>query len=163
MAYRPGKPVLLFTEVKASRAAHIVEGVADDAAFEKLAKTAVAKIESWDFRTSSVDFGSGFDFLPAWNELPFFKGQEKLVLRDSGLIDPESLEEYLGAGGYSGMIKALSSMKPESVIEELRKAKLRGRGGAGFPTYKKWEIMRSQPGTRRSSPATRTRATRAPT
>jgi NADH-quinone oxidoreductase subunit F len=144
MAYRPGRPVLLFTDAKASRAARLIDGLADDEAFDKLAKTATAKIEAWDFRTSALEFGSGFPFLPLWNELPFFKGQEKIVLRDAGLIDPESIEEYLGAGGYSGLIKALTSMKPEMVVEELKKSKLRGRGGAGFPTYKKWEIMRAQ-------------------
>ena len=144
MVYRPGRPVILFTEAKASRASRLVEGASDDAAFDKLAKSATAKMEAWDFRTSSIEFGSGLPFLPAWYDLPFFKGQEKLVLRDSGLIDPESIEEYLGAGGYSGLVKALTSMKPEVVIEELRKSKLRGRGGAGFPTYKKWEIMRAQ-------------------
>jgi NADH-quinone oxidoreductase subunit F len=144
MAYRPGKPLLLFTEAKASRAAHIIGALADDSAFDKLAKTAVAKIETWDFRTASVEFGSDYPFLPSWNELPFFKGQEKIVLRDAGLIDPESIEEYLGAGGYSGLVRALSSMRPEMVVEELKKSKLRGRGGAGFPTYKKWEIMRAQ-------------------
>jgi NADH-quinone oxidoreductase subunit F len=149
MAYRPGKPVLLFTEAKASRAARFIEGLANDAAFDKLAKSATAKIETWDFRTSSLEFGSGFPFLPFWNELPFFKGQEKIVLRDAGLIDPESIEEYLGAGGYSGLVKALTAMKPEVVVEELKKSKLRGRGGAGFPTYKKWEIMRAQANTSR--------------
>ncbi|HTX71537.1 MAG TPA: NADH-ubiquinone oxidoreductase-F iron-sulfur binding region domain-containing protein [Rectinemataceae bacterium] len=143
MAYRPGKPMLLFTEVKAARAAKLVAAVQDDASFDKLAKTAVAKIDSWDFRTSTVEFGKGYNFLPSWNEIPFFKGQEKIVLRDCGLIDPESLEEYLGAGGYSGLIKAITSMKPEVVIEEVKKSRLRGRGGAGFPTYKKWEIMRA--------------------
>ncbi|MGA2546696.1 MAG: NADH-ubiquinone oxidoreductase-F iron-sulfur binding region domain-containing protein [Rectinemataceae bacterium] len=149
MAYRPGKPVLLFTEAKASRAARFIEGLDNDAAFDKLAKSATAKIETWDFRTSSLEFGSGYPFLPFWNELPFFKGQEKIILRDAGLIDPESIEEYLGAGGYSGLVKALTAMKPEVVVEELKKSKLRGRGGAGFPTYKKWEIMRAQTSTSR--------------
>jgi NADH-quinone oxidoreductase subunit F len=144
MAYRPGKPLLLFSEAKAARAARLAEGLAEDAAFDKLAKSATAKIETWDFRTSSLDYGAGYAFLPAWNELPFFKGQEKIVLRHAGLIDPESIEEYIGAGGYSGLSRALTSMSPEDVIEELRKSKLRGRGGAGFPTYKKWEIMRAQ-------------------
>ncbi len=146
MAYRPGKPLLMFTEVKSSRAPKLVAALADDAAFDKLAKTAVAKIEAWDFRTSSIEFGKGYNFLPSWNELSFFKGQEKIVLRDCGLIDPESLEEYLGAGGYSGLIKAITSMKPEVVIDEVKKSGVRGRGGAGFPTYKKWEIMRASGG-----------------
>jgi NADH-quinone oxidoreductase subunit F len=145
MAWRPGKPILLFTEAKASKAAKFVAGVATDEAYDKLAKTATAKIESWDFRTSKLEYGSGYDFLPPWNELSFFKGQEKIVLRDAGLIDPESIEEYLGAGGYSGLIKALGSMKPAVVIDELKKSKLRGRGGAGFPAYRKWEIMAAAP------------------
>ncbi|HRY56104.1 MAG TPA: NADH-ubiquinone oxidoreductase-F iron-sulfur binding region domain-containing protein [Spirochaetia bacterium] len=146
MAYRPGKPLLLFTEAKPARAAKLAAGVADDEAFDRLAKAAEAKIEAWDFRTSHLEFGKGYAFLPSWDELPFFKGQEKIVLRDCGLIDPESIEEYLGVGGYSGLVKALSSMKPEMVIDELRAAKLRGRGGAGFPTFKKWEAMRASHG-----------------
>jgi NADH-quinone oxidoreductase subunit F len=145
MAWRPGKPVLLFTEAKAAKAARFVAGVKSDEAFDRLAKTAAAKIDSWDFRTSKVDYGKGYDFLPLWNELSFFKGQEKLVMRDCGLIDPESIEEYLGAGGYSGLVKALGSMKPEVVIGEIKRSKLRGRGGAGFPAYKKWEIMAAAP------------------
>ncbi|MGO8693985.1 MAG: (2Fe-2S) ferredoxin domain-containing protein, partial [Rectinemataceae bacterium] len=62
MAYRPGKPLLLFTEAKSSRAPKFVAALADDASFDKLAKSAVAKIEAWDFRTSSVEFGKGYDF-----------------------------------------------------------------------------------------------------
>jgi len=150
MAYRPGMPVLLFTEAKASSARRLVEGASDDAAFERLAKAAEAKIEAWDFRTSSIEFGSGFPFLPSWNELAFFKGQEKIVLRDCGLIDPESIEEYLGVGGYSGLVKALTSMKSAEVVEELKKSRLRGRGGAGFPTSKKWEIMAAQSADRKT-------------
>ena len=144
MAYRPDRPVLLFTEAKASKAARLLDGLESDAAFDKLARNAAAKVEAWDFRTSGIEFGTGYPFLPAWNELPFFRGQEKIVLRDAGLIDPESIEEYIGVGGYSGLVKAIESMRPEDVIEEVKKSKLRGRGGAGFPTYKKWEIMRAQ-------------------
>ncbi len=142
MAYRPGKPLLMFADVKASKALLLVKGLADDAAFEKIAKLAEAKIESWDFRTHTVTFGQGFPFLPTWKELAFFKGQEKLVLRDCGLIDPEQIEEYIGVGGYTGLLKALTTMTPDSIIEEVKKSGLRGRGGAGFPTWKKWRIMR---------------------
>jgi len=146
MAYRPGKPLLLFTEAKASSAAKTIAALESDESFDKLAKKAVAKIENWDFRTSFLEFGKAYPFLNNWNELPFFSGQEKLVLRDAGLIDPESLEEYLAAGGYSGLMKAVASMRPESVVEEMKLSGLRGRGGAGFPTWKKWDIMRAQPG-----------------
>ncbi len=142
MAYRPGKPLLLFADVKAAKALSLVKGLADDAAFEKIAKLAEAKVETWDFRTHTVDFGKDFPFLPTWKELAFFKGQEKLVLRNCGLIDPEQIEEYVGVGGYTGLLKALTTMTPDSIIEEVKKSGLRGRGGAGFPTWKKWRIMR---------------------
>ncbi len=149
MAYRPGKPILVFTAVKTSKAPRIARGLVSDEAFDKLSHDAQAKIETWDFRTSVMEYGKGYPTLPQWNELSFFKGQEKLVLRDAGLIDPESLSEYLAVGGYSGLMKVLGSMRPETVIEEMKKSKLRGRGGAGFPTWKKWELMRAAPGERK--------------
>ena len=142
MAYRPGKPLLLFADVKATKAGALVKGLADDEAFGKIAKLAEAKIEHWDFRTHTVTFGSDFPFLPSWKELAFFKGQEKLVLRDCGLIDPERIEEYIGIGGYGGLVKALTAMSPDAIIDEVKASGLRGRGGAGFPTWKKWRIMR---------------------
>lgn len=142
MAYRPGKPLLLFADVKAAKAGALVKGLADDEAFGKIAKLAEAKIESWDFRTHNVSFGADYPFLPSWKELAFFKGQEKLVLRDCGLIDPERIEEYIGIGGYGGLVKAITAMSPDAIIDEVKASGLRGRGGAGFPTWKKWRIMR---------------------
>jgi len=103
---------------------------------------AEAKIEAWDFRTSQLEFGKGYDFLPTWKELNFFKDQEKIILRDAGLIDPESIEEYIAIGGYASLVKALTTMPPEAIIEEVKTSGLRGRGGAGFPTWKKWSLMR---------------------
>ncbi len=148
MLYSPGKPILLFSEVKASRAGKFVEAALDEKAYDRLAKSARAKISKWDFRTSSLEFGSGFPAVPEWNELPFFKGQEKLVLRDCGLIDPESIEEYVAVGGYAALTKVLGA-PPEDVIAEVTAARLRGRGGAGFPTGVKWKMMRQNPGERK--------------
>jgi len=68
--------------------------------------------------------------------------QERIVLENSGIIDPESIEEYIGRGGYEALEKVLTTMKSEDVIEEIKKSKLRGRGGAGFPTGLKWESAR---------------------
>ncbi|GAB6277463.1 MAG: hypothetical protein SAMD01599839_20030 [Rectinema sp.] len=142
MSWRPGKPVLFFTDVDAQKATRIVKGLSDDASYDKIAKLAEARIEEWDFRTSKLEFGRGYEHLPTWKELNFFKDQEKIVLRDAGMIDPESIEEYIAVGGYRSLVRALTSMPPESIIEEVKKSGLRGRGGAGFPTWRKWSLMR---------------------
>ena len=75
----------------------------------------------------------------------FYSKQVKVVLSDCGVVDPESLESYLSMGGYSATRKALTTMKPEDVAEEIKKSGLRGRGGAGFPTGVKWETCRKVP------------------
>ncbi len=71
------------------------------------------------------------------------KCQLRIVLKNCGLIDPESIEEYLGQEGYCGMAKAICDMTPEEVITEMKKSGLRGRGGAGFPTWLKWSFARN--------------------
>ena len=84
--------------------------------------------------------------VPVLTDIDFFKRQTKIVLRNCGAIDPESLDDALGAGGYGSLAKALASMTPEDVIEEMKKSGLRGRGGAGFPTWMKWGFARKAPG-----------------
>jgi len=142
MTWRPGKPVLFFTDVDAPKASRLMNGLADDASYDKIAKLAEARIEEWDFRTSKLEFGRGYEHLPTWKELNFFKDQEKIVLRDAGMIDPECIEEYIAIGGYRSLVRAFTSMPPEAIIEEVKTSGLRGRGGAGFPTWKKWSLMR---------------------
>jgi NADH:ubiquinone oxidoreductase subunit F (NADH-binding)/(2Fe-2S) ferredoxin len=78
--------------------------------------------------------------IPSMNEIPFFKHQVLRVLRNKGLIDPESIEEYIGRDGYMAAAKALTEMTPEDVIKVIKDSGLRGRGGAGFPTGLKWEF-----------------------
>ena len=82
--------------------------------------------------------------IPYVTEIPFFKKQTPLVLRNKGKIDPENIDHYIAEDGYSALEKVLSSMTPEEVIEEISKSGLRGRGGAGFPTGLKWKICRAQ-------------------
>ncbi len=84
--------------------------------------------------------------IPRYDEIAFYGKQMRLVLRNCGLIDPQNIEEYIAVGGYQALGKALTSMTPEQVIEEVKKSGLRGRGGAGFPTGRKWEATRNAPG-----------------
>ncbi|MGD9962430.1 MAG: NADH-ubiquinone oxidoreductase-F iron-sulfur binding region domain-containing protein [Thermoplasmata archaeon] len=82
-------------------------------------------------------------------DVPFYKKQTRLLLGNNAIVDPTDIEDYVVIGGYSALAKALSTMKPEKVIEEVKKAGLRGRGGAGFPTGLKWEITRKAKGTQK--------------
>jgi NADH-quinone oxidoreductase subunit F len=75
--------------------------------------------------------------------------QRRIVLRNCGVIDPESIDDYLDAGGYKAIDKVLSGMSPEEVIDEITKSGLRGRGGAGFPTGVKWGFARKSPGSQK--------------
>jgi NADH-quinone oxidoreductase subunit F len=77
------------------------------------------------------------------NEIPFYTDQDRIVLGNNSNIDPDEIEDYIAAGGYSSLSKALTEMKPEKIIDEVKKSGLRGRGGAGFPTGRKWESCRS--------------------
>jgi NADH:ubiquinone oxidoreductase subunit F (NADH-binding)/(2Fe-2S) ferredoxin/NAD-dependent dihydropyrimidine dehydrogenase PreA subunit len=84
--------------------------------------------------------------IPMVSNIEFFKHQMLIALRNRGLIDPEKIDEYIGRDGYSALAKALTSMRTEEVIKEVKESGLRGRGGAGFPTGKKWEFTRAVEG-----------------
>jgi NADH-quinone oxidoreductase subunit F len=79
-------------------------------------------------------------------DIPFYKAQNRLVLGNNGHIEPTKIEDYIGIGGYQALPKALFEMKPEQIIDEIKASALRGRGGAGFPTGKKWEDCRKAQG-----------------
>ena len=78
-------------------------------------------------------------------DIPFYSKQNRLLLDSNRLVDPHSIDDYIAIGGYSALSRALFDMKPDEVIEEVRKAGLRGRGGGGFPTARKWESCRNAP------------------
>lgn len=82
--------------------------------------------------------------IPVYRDVPMFKHQLRIVARNCGLIDPSNLDEYIARGGYQALYQALREMQPEQVVEEVIRSSLRGRGGAGFPTGKKWELLRRQ-------------------
>ncbi|MEK7267459.1 MAG: NADH-ubiquinone oxidoreductase-F iron-sulfur binding region domain-containing protein, partial [Nitrospirota bacterium] len=84
--------------------------------------------------------------IPEMTDVPFYKKQLRIALRNNGLIDPRNIYHYIAVGGYSALEKALGSMKPDEVLNEVDKANLRGRGGAGFPAGKKWKHTKSAQG-----------------
>lgn len=79
-------------------------------------------------------------------EVPFYRLQKRVVLGDNGFIDPKSIDDYVSRGGYAALAKALHTMEPDQVVDTIKRSGLRGRGGAGFPTGRKWESCRRAEG-----------------
>ncbi len=80
------------------------------------------------------------------DEIPFYRAQHRIVLKHNGVINPKEIEDYLAADGYAALAKVLTSMEPDEVIEEVRQSGLRGRGGGGFLTGRKWRSARDAHG-----------------
>ena len=135
----PWTPLVILRRVQSSDVRRILDDIAAGTVPEELA---LCKIEDWDHLTAHIHYGTGFPKIPSWQDLPFFKPQKKIVLRNCGLISPERIEEYIAVGGYQALYKVLIDAKPEMVIEQIKASKLRGRGGAGFLTGLKWEFLR---------------------
>jgi len=83
----------------------------------------------------------------SWHKMGFYAKQKRIVLHNCGIIDPENIDHFLARDGYRGLEKAVTELTPEQVIEVVSKSGLRGRGGAGFPTGRKWATARQAPGT----------------
>ena len=79
-------------------------------------------------------------------DLPFYASQQRVVLHDNGRIDPTSIDDYIAAGGYASLVRALTEMEPEEIIDAVERAGLRGRGGGGFPAARKWRACRKAEG-----------------
>ncbi len=128
----PGGPRVTYTKVKPAMVGKIIE--------KHLVKGELSK--RWIFGQLPGENGQTIEGLKTYDELPFYSKQIRIALRNCGIIDPESIEEYLASGGYGGLEKALFQMSPDEVIEEIKDSGLRGRGGAGFLTGLKWEFCR---------------------
>ncbi len=87
--------------------------------------------------------------IPHYAEIDFYRKQQRVILHRCGQINPEKIDDFMEWGGYRGLRKALLEMTPETVIAGIAAAGLRGRGGAGFPTARKWEFCRSAPGEKK--------------
>ena len=86
------------------------------------------------------------DILPSFQDFPRAKYEQKIILKNCGHIDPTDIEQYIAAGGYAALAKALEK-SPEEIIDEIKRSGLRGRGGAGFPAGQKWQACRDAKGT----------------
>jgi NADH:ubiquinone oxidoreductase subunit F (NADH-binding)/(2Fe-2S) ferredoxin len=84
--------------------------------------------------------------IPRYADITFYKNQERLILRNCGVVNPGRIEDYEERGGYEALRKAVTALSPAELVEEVKRSGLRGRGGAGFPTWAKWDICRRQPG-----------------
>ena len=134
----PGYPLVILRRAQANDAARILHDLSLGNIPTDLA---YCKVEDWDHITGQVKYGRGYPEIPLWSDVPFFKGQKKIVLRNCGFINPDDIEEYIAVGGYQSLYKVLIDGRPENVIEQVKAAKLRGRGGAGFLTGNKWEFL----------------------
>ena len=154
----PGKPRLTYANVTPPVAVDIARSLASgkirtEGLFarteedENLVEGARVRIASGIVSDSSLsDSADAFAGVPPFEDVPFFKQQKRIVLRNCGVIDPDSIDEYIARGGYFALQRVLKELSPEQVIEEVKTSGLRGRGGAGFPTGVKWQLTRNTEG-----------------
>ncbi|MEW6328681.1 MAG: NADH-quinone oxidoreductase subunit NuoF [Candidatus Micrarchaeota archaeon] len=128
----PGVEGVIYSEVKVSDVPSLVSSTLENKVY---AQKAFARRGACAFK--------GGEKVPLLSSIPFYALQMRDAFENCGLIDPESLDHYLSRGGYAGLAKALCTA-PQKVIEEVKRAGLRGRGGAGFLTGLKWELCRKE-------------------
>ena len=143
---QPNKPRLAFSKMNAKKVPEVLD---------QIVKGAVDGVKP-AYRMDEEDFvcldekkpyakgplSKDLKDIPAIGAVNFYKKQMKLATRNCGMINFESIDEYIAKGGYFSLYKALTKMKPEQIIEEIKASGLRGRGGGGFPAGVKWETCR---------------------
>src|SRR5512138_1433941 len=116
----PGSPLVFMRRVQANDVNRILQDISTGNITPDLA---YCKVEEWDHITGHLRYGEGYPELRTWNEVPFFKPQKKIVLRNCGFINPDDIEEYFGVGGYQALYSVLIEGAKESVIEKIKAAK----------------------------------------
>jgi len=147
--WQPGKARILYSQMTAEKVGPLVSSLSNGRPKKDWALCRMEDEEyilSGETRSYHLDDSSDTKDVPLYQEVPFFAKQRKVVLRNCGFIDPENIDEYIARGGYRALYKALKDFSPEEVINEISNAGLRGRGGAGFPTGRKWRACRDAPG-----------------
>jgi len=146
----PGQARITYANVTPEDAEELVASALEGTVYAKRA-LARSNAEFFLIEDSSSPYGNGdlapeVEKVPLYSQVPFFRDQMHLAMRNCGLIDPASLDEYIAKGGYSAASKALTEMAPEEIIDAIKRSGLRGRGGGGFPTGRKWETCRKAHG-----------------
>ncbi len=145
----PGWPRLIYAQVTPDQARELAEAASNrqlvlDGALGREDNDKPLWGEEQILATDSVP--EQIDTIPLLRDIDFYKHQVRIATRNCGIIDPASLPEYVARGGYQALAKVLEQMTPEEVIEEITASGLRGRGGGGFPTGRKWRSCREAKG-----------------
>ncbi|MEE4310972.1 MAG: NADH-quinone oxidoreductase subunit F, partial [candidate division KSB1 bacterium] len=145
----PNSPPVRYVDLNEEKLITIIDqhlsggDIASDLAFAIGTESSFMEGGTEDTEFIAAGNGNG---IPSLRETDFFEHQKLLVLKNRGSLDPDSIVQYIERNGYSALAKALGELTPEKVIENILQAGLRGRGGAGFPTGRKWELCREMSG-----------------
>jgi len=146
---RPGWPRITYQEMNKKKTQKFIDNLAQDKIWKE---SILAKIEEDDFllfdkkRKYLLDSRIDLNGIPSYHQIPFYRKQLRIATRNCGFIDPDSLVEYIARGGYYSLYEVLTEYESEQVIEEIIRSGLRGRGGGGFVTGRKWHYCRQAKG-----------------
>jgi len=147
---RPGWPRIVYEQMDVKKSREIISALTEDKIIPKYTLCKIEEephlIENTTRKYRQNGLPEGIEKVPLYQEVPFFGKQQKRVLQGCGTVNPDKIEEYIASGGYTTLCRALKELDPREVIDEVIRSGLRGRGGAGFPTGRKWDFCRKAEG-----------------